>query len=48
MSLCTVARILNRSFNAFTFAPQTIARVEAEAKRLGYRPSSQAQSLRTR
>lgn len=48
LSLCTVARILNRSFNAFTYAPQTIARVEAEAKRLGYRPSPQAQSLRTR
>lgn len=48
LSLCTVSKILNRSFDGFTYAPKTIARVEAEAKRLGYRPNPQARSLRTR
>ena len=48
LSLCTVSKILNRSFDGFTYAPKTIARVEAEAKKLGYRPNPQAQSLRTR
>ena len=48
LSLCTVSKILNRSFDGFSYAPDTIARVDAAAKKLGYRPNSHARSLRTR
>lgn len=48
LSVCTVSKILNRSFDGFTYAPETIARVDAAAKKLGYRPNSHARSLRTR
>lgn len=48
LSLCTVSKILNRSFDGFSYAPETVTRVEAAAKKMGYRPNPQAQSLRTR
>lgn len=48
LSLCTVSKILNRSFDGFSYAPETIARVEAAAKKMDYRPNRHAQSLRTR
>lgn len=48
LSVCTVSKILNRSFNGFTYAADTIARVDALAQKLGYRPNSHARGLRTR
>lgn len=48
LSLCTVSKILNRSFDGFTYSKETIARVNEGAKKMGYRPNRHAQSLRTR
>ena len=33
LSTCTVSKILNRSFDGFTYAPKTIRRVETVAMR---------------
>lgn len=48
LSSCTVSKILNRSFDGFTYAPDTIRKVEALAQRCGYVPNAHARSLRTR
>lgn len=48
LSTCTVSKILNRSFDGFTYAPATIRRVEKLAARNGYVPNVHARSLRTR
>lgn len=48
LSTCTVSRVLNKAFKGFTYAPETIRRVEEEAARLGYRPNPQARALRTK
>lgn len=47
LSTCTVSKILNKSFDGFTYSPETIRRVEAAARRLGYRVNVQARALRT-
>lgn len=48
LSTCTVSKILNRSFDGFTYAPETIRRVESTARRRGYVPNAYARSLRTK
>lgn len=48
LSTCTVSKILNHAFDGFTYAPETIRRVEAMARKLGYQPNVHARSLRTR
>jgi hypothetical protein len=48
LSLCTVSKIFDRSFDGFSYAPETVTRVEVAAKKMGYRPKPVAQSLRTR
>jgi len=48
LSTCTVSKILNRSFVGFTYAAETICRVEKAAKQQGYVPNTQARSLRTK
>jgi len=48
LSTCTVSKILNRSFDGFTYSKETIRRVEECAQKLGYTPNAQARSLRTR
>jgi DNA-binding LacI/PurR family transcriptional regulator len=48
LSTCTISRILNRSFDGFTYSAETIRRVEERAKKLGYTANTQARSLRTR
>jgi DNA-binding LacI/PurR family transcriptional regulator len=47
LSNCTVSKILNRSFDGFTYAADTIQRVEAAAKRKNYIPNVHARSLRS-
>jgi DNA-binding LacI/PurR family transcriptional regulator len=47
LSTCTVSKILNRSFDGFTYAAETIRRVENAAKRKNYIPNAHARSLRT-
>ncbi len=48
LSTCTVSKILNKSFDGFSYAPATIQRVEAIAKKRGYIPNVHARSLRTK
>jgi len=48
LSTCTVSKVLNKSFDGFSYAPATVRRVEALAKRRGYIPNMHARSLRTR
>lgn len=48
LSVCTVSKILNRSFKNSTYAQETIRRVNEKALAMGYRPNPQARSLRTR
>lgn len=48
LSTCTVSKILNRSFDGFSYSKETIRRVEACAEELGYTANAQARSLRTR
>ena len=48
LSTCTVSKILNRSFDGFTYAPDTIKKVEKAAKRHNYIPNIHARSLRTK
>jgi len=48
LSTCTVSKILNRSFDGFSYAPATIRRVEALASKRGYVPNIHARSLRTK
>ena len=48
LSTCTVSKILNRSFDGFTYAPETIRKVENAAKKQGYIPNFHARSLRTK
>lgn len=47
LSICTVSKILNRSFDGFSYSPLTIEKVEKLAKRRRYVPNSHARSLRT-
>ena len=42
----TVSRVLNRSFAAHAYAPQTIRIIEESARKLGYRPLLTARALR--
>ncbi len=46
LSTCTVSKILNRSFQGASYSPETIRRVEACARKLGYAANAQARSLR--
>ncbi len=48
LSTCTVSKILNRSFDGFTYSKETIRRVEECAEEMGYTANAQARSLRTR
>lgn len=48
LSICTVSKVLNKSFDGFSYAPATVRRVEALAKKRGYMPNMQARSLRTK
>jgi len=48
LSTCTVSKILNRSFDGFTYSKETIRRVEECAEQMGYTANTQARSLRTR
>lgn len=43
----TVSRVLNRSFSQHRYAPRTIRRIHAAARKLGYQPSQAARTLRT-
>jgi LacI family transcriptional regulator len=47
LSTCTVSKILNRSFDGFTYAAKTIRRVENAAKQKNYIPNPHARSLST-
>ncbi len=47
VDLSTVSRVLNRSFDGHTYAPDTVARIREAADALGYQPSLAARSLRT-
>ena len=47
LSTCTVSKILNRSFDGFTYAAETIRRVETAAKEKNYIPNVHARSLRS-
>ncbi len=47
LSTCTVSKILTRSFDGFTYAPETIRKVEEAAKKKNYIANSHARSLRT-
>jgi len=48
LSTCTISKILNRSFDGFTYAPETIRRVEKAAKQNNYIPNTHARSLRSK
>lgn len=48
LSICTISKILNRSFEGVTYAEGTIRRVEAAAIKFGYSPNVHARSLRTK
>ena len=48
LSTCTVSKILNRSFEGYSYAAETILRVESAAKEQNYIPNAQARSLRTK
>ena len=48
LSVCTVLKILNRSFKGVSYSPATIRRVDAAARSQGYTPNVHARSLRTR
>ncbi len=48
LSTCTVSKVLNRSFDGFSYSKETISRVEAMASKMGYTANAQARSLRTR
>jgi len=48
LSTCTISKVLNKSFAGFSYAPATVRRVEALAKKRGYIPNLHARSLRTK
>lgn len=48
LSTCTVSKVLNRAFERSTYSQETIQRVNAKAREMGYVPNPQARSLRTR
>jgi LacI family transcriptional regulator len=48
LSICTVSKVLNKSFDGFSYAPATVRRVDALAKKRGYIPNTHARSLRTK
>lgn len=48
LSTCTVSKILNKSFDGFSYSADTIKRVEEAAGRLQYRVNAQARALRTK
>lgn len=48
LSTCTVSKILNRSFEGFTYAAETIRRVEKAAEKNNYIPNTHARSLRSK
>ncbi len=48
LSTCTVSKIMNRSFDGFTYSKETIRRVEEMAQQMGYTANLQARNLRTR
>jgi LacI family transcriptional regulator len=48
LSVCTVSKILNRSFKGASYSASTIRRVEQAARSQGYTPNIHARSLRTR
>lgn len=48
LSTCTVSKVLNRAFERSTYSQETIRRVDAKAREMGYVPNPQARSLRTR
>jgi LacI family kdg operon repressor len=48
LSTCTVSKILTKSFDGFTYAPETIRRVEKAAKQKNYIPNNHARSLRSK
>ena len=48
VSISTVSRVLNGKHEQYRISPRTVKRVLDEAKRIDYKPSLVAQSLRTR
>lgn len=48
VSISTVSRVLNGKHEQYRISPRTVKRVMDEAKRIDYKPSIVAQSLRTR
>ncbi len=48
LSVCTVSKVLNRSFDGAKYSTETIRRVNEKALEMGYIPNPQARSLRTR
>lgn len=48
LSTCTISKILNRSFDGFTYAPETVRRVEKAARQNNYIPNTHARSLRSK
>lgn len=48
LSVCTVSKVLNRSFAHAKYSEETIRRVNEKAQEMGYVPNPQARSLRTR
>lgn len=46
-SISTVSRILSKQFEKYSYAAETVERVEATAKKIGYRPNIFAQSLKS-